>query len=130
MKKNMLLIGSLMCIMFPSSAMATESGQGYSSNKASTNQEEHFIVDGRKNTDSKISISVGGGVHEFGVSLNWLLQFTQYSNYDHETKTHSASAMMNDIYDYSGWVAKNKTAKARTAGTYSYWSNNSYWNTK
>lgn len=127
MKKIMLslFVTSVSVLGFSVSASA-DSGQGYPSDIATSNQAESFVVN-----DSpflRLSVKAGGGTHEFGVK--GIARYSQYSKYTHNSKTHKTTAMMNDKYTKSGWVEKKKTASAETPKYWSYSTNNSYWATK
>jgi len=108
------------------SYVSADSGQGYVSDIATSNQEESFIV--TDNPLARLSISAGGGTHEYGVK--GIFSYSQYSKYSHNSKTHKTTAMMNDKYTKSSWVAKKVTASAETPKYSSYRTNNSYWDTK
>ena len=77
---------------------------------------------------ARLSVNVGGGTHEFGV--NGIARYSQFSKYTHNSKTHKATAMMNNKYSRSDWVSKGKKATAETPKYWSYTTNNSYWDTK
>lgn len=127
MKKLILgLLLTFTSILGFSSLSLAASGQAYPSDIATVNHAESFVV--KDNPLLRLTLKVGGGVHEYGVK--GIIKYSQYSKYTHNTKTHRTTAMMNDKYTKTGWVAKKKTASAETPKYWGYKTNNSYWATK
>ena len=126
MKKLLISTLVIASLLGFSTSVAADSGQGYASDIATTNQAESFIV--QDNPFTQLTIAAGGGTHEFGVK--GIFKYSQYSKYTHNSKTHKTTAMMNDKYSKSGWVDKKETASAETPKYASYSTNNAYWDTK
>lgn len=59
-----------------------------------------------------MSVEVGGGTWDYGVKMNALMYVWQFSDYNHPTKTHYATAMMNDEYSEKVKALKGIAAKA------------------
>lgn len=84
-------------------------------------------------TKARATVSVEGGEWDYGVKLNALMQVWQYSDYYHNTKYHSATAMMNDKYSDRIYANSESTAKASSPkfnyATEGYGTHKSYYNT-
>lgn len=69
-------------------------------------------------------VNVGGGTWNYGNG-----KIYSWSNYYHKSKTHKSSVTVGNYTTSSGWISKNKWAKA--SAKKSLWSTSQfYWNTK
>lgn len=79
------------------------------------------ILDGTKT--ARVTEYVGGGVWNHGISIDWV-----YSNYNHASKTHSATTTTKVAVDASGWKSANVEAKTGLYATLT--GNKVNWNVK
>ena len=61
-----------------------------------------------------MSYEVGGGTWDYGVKMNAFMYVWQFSDYIHPTKTHYATAMMNNQYSAKVKALKGSYAKAES----------------
>ncbi|MEM5682889.1 lactococcin 972 family bacteriocin [Bacillus toyonensis] len=60
-------------------------------------------------------LNVDGGKWCKGQKMGWRLDLAQFSDYEHKSRVHKATAMANGNYDYSGWKNPGKPANALTS---------------
>ncbi|MGL5417321.1 MAG: lactococcin 972 family bacteriocin [Clostridium sp.] len=87
----------------------------------------HVVISDSQTTPFAV-VNVGGGKWDYGTSVGFSGKKC-WSNYQHQSKTHSSTAQVGSAKSFSGWKSKGVESKASIVGSILQ-TGEAFWNTK